>query len=456
MEMLLVSAETVGGEPPALEPLELVAVPSAVREALQLAFGGPGAPSTGKARLWAFGYSAYMLCAAYFFSTVLSAVDDALKPASAVLGVACCISGALFSATVHMRWQGLYEPGIKLDKQHKYRVRALLDAEVTPGAAAALARKGKAFRPVLVALSVAVYMSLAALSYGVWHFRVVVDALLLAAIVGIAALVPVIAPCFFGCLLLDEVARIVVVDRVRLVTQRVRRSTPATADFDGILMEIIDAQHLVSAVAAELARSMQLFILSGVVLAGGFFFLALGPQPNEPRSEWWRQYHMSETLLVWGGFSLIVAIWHLMQPAKVTSACDALGDAINELAEAKEAGEATVRIPTKDQQLNAEYMLRYVRGLNRGHGMGFVIQRKRISYSFVLTMTARVLSAMVFLFPVMLSLTRVEGEEHTIEDVFKLLNSTAIDTMEQGEESLLADSKAFTCPSVTCAPCPVC
>jgi hypothetical protein len=145
-----------------------------------------------------------------------------------------------------------------------------------------------------------------------------------------------------------------------------------------------------------------------------------------------------------------------LEPAKVTSACDALGDAINELAEAKEAGEATVRIPTKAQQLNAEYMLRYVRGLNRGHGMGFVIQRKRISYSFVLTMTARVLSAMVFLFPVMLSLTRVEGEEHTIEDVFKLLNSTAIDTMEQGEESLLADSKAFTCPSVTCAPCPVC
>ena len=38
-----------------------------------------------------------------------------------------------------------------------------------------------------------------------------------------------------------------------------------------------------------------------------------------------------------------------------------------------------------------------------------MIQRKRISYSFVLTMAMKAASAMVLLFPVMLSLTRVEA-----------------------------------------------
>jgi hypothetical protein len=115
----------------------------------------------------------------------------------------------------------------------------------------------------------------------------------------------------------------------------------------------------------------------------------------------------------------MLAIWGLMQPAKITSACDALGDAINELPATKVKGEATLRVPTREQDQRTESVLRYVRGLNRGRGMGFVIQRKRISYSFVLTMAIKAASAMVLLFPVMLSLTRVEADED------EKLNATA-------------------------------
>ena len=48
--------------------------------------------------------------------------------------------------------------------------------------------------------------------------------------------------------------------------------------------------------------------------------------------------------------------------------------------------------------------------------MGFVLNRKRISYNFVLSMTLKAASFMSVVFPIILSLTRVEveegGEEH--------------------------------------------
>jgi hypothetical protein len=75
-------------------------------------------------------------------------------------------------------------------------------------------------------------------------------------------------------------------------------------------------------------------------------------------------------------------------------------------------------MPTKEQEQHIGHLFHYVRGLNRGRGMGFVMQRKRISYSFVLTMAVRAASAMLFLFPVMLTLTGVEEGED------KLLNTT--------------------------------
>ena len=59
----------------------------------------------------------------------------------------------------------------------------------------------------------------------------------------------------------------------------------------------------------------------------------------------------------------------------------------------------------------------FVRGLNRGRGMGFMIQRKRISYSFVMTMTVRALSAMVFIFPIMLKEGNLEADNEALLDL---------------------------------------
>ena len=68
-------------------------------------------------------------------------------------------------------------------------------------------------------------------------------------------------------------------------------------------------------------------------------------------------------------------------------------------------------MPTNDEIFRIEHLRNYVADLNRGRGMGFVVSRKRISFSFVLSVTIKVASTMGVVFPIMLSLTRVELQE---------------------------------------------
>ena len=68
-------------------------------------------------------------------------------------------------------------------------------------------------------------------------------------------------------------------------------------------------------------------------------------------------------------------------------------------------------MPTNDEKLAIELLRDYVRDLNRGRGMGFVISNQRISYSLVLNMTLSVASAMPFFFALMVSFGNVEQEE---------------------------------------------
>jgi hypothetical protein len=82
-------------------------------------------------------------------------------------------------------------------------------------------------------------------------------------------------------------------------------------------------------------------------------------------------------------------------------------------------------MPTKDQQRDIEHLCGYVRGLNRGRGMGFVIHRKRISHTFVMSLAVKALSVMTVSFPVILSLARVEfKEDEMISRDKELLNLT--------------------------------
>ena len=75
-------------------------------------------------------------------------------------------------------------------------------------------------------------------------------------------------------------------------------------------------------------------------------------------------------------------------------------------------------MPSKAQEQHIRTLLGYVRALNRGKGMGFMIVRKRITSSFVIALLAKVVGTMSTFFPIFLAITRAERGED------ELANST--------------------------------
>ena len=438
--MQLSLVETNGGVGAAEE---LVAVPSAVNAYLQMALGGPGAPSERKARLWAasvccFLADAWMMSVYWrgYLDTECNTwagscdglVDPALVQASAWACAGLSGLAVVAHACIRMHWSVLYAPSSPQQDDRlaspQHRLRDLvLRAELTPNAAATLVTLVKKNEGKTAGVVAAVFLINCLLGYGFDTQGLLTLDMAAAATITTVTL-PAAAVAMGGCRSLGAIAQVIVVDHVQLVTKRVRCSTPATADFDDLLAAIVEAQHMVSAVATELERPMMCAVVYQSMYVATCMFVGLGPQPTDP-TLWWRQYHVADISVCWGGVFSIITILLLMVPAHITSACDALGDAINELLEATEASDdSPLRMPTKEQEQHIQSLLGYVRGLNRGKGMGFMILNKRITTSFVVSMIAKAVSGMVVLFPVMLSLTRVEDEEAELEQEDALLLNT--------------------------------
>ena len=387
----------------------LVAVPTAVAEQLHLALGGPGKPSETKARLWAAGAGSMFVGGGYM-SFALSTIDPVLGPAGAYTGGMCVISFLGFATSTYLRWRALCSPDVQSDdtcEPSHYQMRDLLKEELTPTTASTLTALIRLFRSGFVALWLFVLVMVGAL-VAIW---VIQDRLDVAVVMSWDVLMSYLfAKSLIAPVLQNQIASVIVIDRVQRVTGRVRRSTPATADFDGLLRDVVEAQHVVSGVAAELQWPTIIFIVALTSVASGVIFIGLGPQPTDPELTW-VAFRMHDLMLVLGSTYLFCSILLLVFPAKITSACDDLGDAINGLTETRDESEAMLCMPNKEQRLQIEHLYGYVRKLNRGKGMGFMVARKRITLSFVISLMARVISVMIFVFPLIIGLSRVEREE---------------------------------------------
>jgi len=248
-----------------------------------------------------------------------------------------------------------------------------------------------------------------------FHLYAVLDANLTAATVVLCVTIPVSwMALFLGVAGLNMLASVVLCDHVTRVTKRVRASTPDTADFDGLLRDVAAAHDLISAVAAALEKPILCLVATVSAFGVGAIFSGLENRPKDEEHLWNRLF-LPKVSIFAGAVFVFVAIILLQWAAQVTSKCDELGDAINELT-TKGLG-----MPTREQKHNIEHLHGFLSNLNRRKGMGFMILRKRITHSFVISTTARVVSVMGFLFPIMLSLLRVHHEEG---DELELINAT--------------------------------
>jgi hypothetical protein len=188
-------------------------------------------------------------------------------------------------------------------------------------------------------------------------------------------------------------------DKVERLAAEIQRATAATADYGAFTTSVFRAHTDTTKLSALMQT--QLLGLSALVLPWTVIFMvmALGSRPTQQGGselcndawdpEFWGgfgswynlfvgQYIMSALST---SFAALLA-YSLLAPARVTSACQKVADAVNELRVTVKA-DGTAELATADELHRIEGLKRYINELNRDQGLGFVLLRKRITFTFV-------------------------------------------------------------------------
>ena len=105
-----------------------------------------------------------------------------------------------------------------------------------------------------------------------------------------------------------------------------------------------------------------------------------------------------------------LAVYALFAPARVTSACQRVADAVNDLRVVAKEGEPA-QLATPEQLHRIEGLKRYINELNRDQGLGVLFLRKRITYTLVMGMLIQTVSAMVVINTTLMSIVHAERDE---------------------------------------------
>jgi hypothetical protein len=207
-----------------------------------------------------------------------------------------------------------------------------------------------------------------------------------------AAIVPVLLAPAFGEVLTvwtigQNLSFMLAEDKVSQLVTEVLRATAGTADFTALTTGVYRA-HTDTARLSRMMQS-QLLITTAMyfMLVVVWLYMAVGPRPDKGHKWYgagsWYNFFFNEYLCVvmstiWAGMGVYI----LMAPAKVTSACQRVADAVNDLRVTAKA-DGTAELATADELHRIEGLKRYINELNKDQGLGFLLLRKKITFTFV-------------------------------------------------------------------------
>jgi hypothetical protein len=202
-----------------------------------------------------------------------------------------------------------------------------------------------------------------------------------------AAIGPVLAAPAFGAVLAvwaigPNLTFVLAEDKVSQLVTEVQRATADTADFTALTTGVhrahTDTARLSRMMQSQLLTTTAIFITVTVV----WLYMAVGPRPDKDTNSWYNvffnEYLCVVTSTIWAGMGVYI----LMAPAKVTSACQRVADAVNDLRVTVKA-DGTAELATADELHRIEGLKRYINELNKDQGLGFVLLRKKITFTFV-------------------------------------------------------------------------
>jgi hypothetical protein len=205
-------------------------------------------------------------------------------------------------------------------------------------------------------------------------------------------------------------------DAAEQVAADAQRATAATADYNGLAKRI----HRVHMDTVELSERMTPSILLWTsyefIATLAMLYMAVGPRPASKGEDWlgmgnWYNLFYNQYFCACMATNAAAQlVWGLSGPAKVTSACQRIASAVNDLRLNAGAGDGTVTLATSEQLHRIEGLKRYINEQNRDQGLGFLLLRKRITFTFVLGLLIQTVGAM----PVVITLMSIATGQHEV------------------------------------------
>ena len=187
------------------------------------------------------------------------------------------------------------------------------------------------------------------------------------------------------------------------VAADVRCTTTATADYDGLAKRVY-REHTDTVALSEKMTP----VISGITCTSYLFLLVLMPlciavgrgrRGRRDGDEWfgmanWYNFICHEYVAAGAATSIAaLLVWQLVGPAKVTFACQKVVSAVNDL-RVNAGDDGTVTLVTSEQGHRIEILMRYINELNDAHGLGLLVQRKRIIFTLVMGLMIQTVSLM--------------------------------------------------------------
>lgn len=172
-----------------------------------------------------------------------------------------------------------------------------------------------------------------------------------------------------------EIAYILMEDRARQAGAVVQCATAATANYDA-LAEMIYHIHTET---GSLSEKLQPVILASgsirLLMMVSWLFIAAGPRPARNDGGWlengnWYDIFFNEWVAaVMATQSVAMAVWNLSGPARITSACQKIATAVNDM-RLHAGADGTMKLATTEQGHRIEMLKRYMNELNKEQGLG--------------------------------------------------------------------------------------
>jgi hypothetical protein len=208
--------------------------------------------------------------------------------------------------------------------------------------------------------------------------------------------------------LAQDLAFLLAADAAEQVAIDVHCTTAATADWNALAKRVNTVHKGTVALSQKMTPVLFGMACIQFLTVLIFLFIAVGPRPDG--RNWYNTFCNQYFMAVIATFTAGMLVWTLSGPAKITSACQKICSAINDL-RLDVGADGAVTLVTSEQLHRIEGLNRYINELNKNQGLGFLVLRKRITFTLVLALMIQTVSGLIVINTTMISFATVEGKE---------------------------------------------